>query len=109
LLGATANEPFGGLQAAMLLTMVGGVILFISGALYFTNVIGTLMTPAGSGAEVVVPESEALSGPENAPASLDNFRLWTGIAILLVILSYGPALWQVLQHSAWNAPGLIIK
>lgn len=109
LLSATAGEPFGGLQTAMLLTMVGGVILFISGALYFTNVIGTLMTKKGSGADVEVPLSEALSGPENAPAALDNFRLWIGIAILLILLSYGPALWQVLQHSAWNAPGLIIR
>jgi cytochrome c oxidase subunit 1 len=30
----------------------------------------------------------ALSGPEHSPRVLDNMKLWTGIAILLVILAY---------------------
>ena len=30
----------------------------------------------------------ALSGPEHAPQVLSNLRLWTGIAIALIVLTY---------------------
>lgn len=112
LIDGTKNPLLGGIsefQAAMALVGVSGVILFISGALYFINVIGTLLNKKDSATEVVVPLAEALSGPENSPAALDNWRMWIGFAILLVLLSYGPAFIQILGGSAWNAPGLPIK
>jgi cytochrome c oxidase subunit 1 len=105
----TASYPLGGFDTAMLLTAVGGVILFISGALYFTNVIGSLLTQKNSATEVDVPLTEALSGPENAPAVLDRWRVWIGGAIILVLIAYVPTLIAVAQSSAWNAPGVIIR
>ncbi len=112
LINGTKSSLFGGMsefQIAMGMVGIGGVILFISGALYFTNVIGTLLNKKDSATDVVIPLSESISGPENSPAALDNWRLWVGMAIFVVLLSYGPAFIQILQGSAWNAPGLIIK
>jgi cytochrome c oxidase subunit 1 len=112
LINGTKSSLLGGLsefQLAMGLVGIGGVILFISGALYFTNVIGTLLNKKDSATDVVIPMAESISGPENSPAVLDNWRLWVGMAIFVVLLSYGPAFIQILQGSAWNAPGLIIK
>ena len=109
LINGTANNPLGSFQASMALVGIGGVILFISGALYFTNVIGTLLNSKKVDQAVEVPLADALSGPQNAPAALDNWRLWIGLAIFFVILSYGPAFAQILQGSSWNAPGLIIR
>jgi cytochrome c oxidase subunit 1 len=100
---------FSAFQAAMALTGIGGVILFISGVLYFTNMIGTMLNKKDSAADVEVPLAESLSGPEHSPAALDNWRLWIGLAIFFVLLSYGPAFIQILQGSTWNAPGLPIK
>jgi cytochrome c oxidase subunit I len=112
LINGTKTDLLGGtsaFQAAMALVAIGGVILFISGGLYFINVIGTLLNRKDSAMEVEVPLAESLSGPENSPAALDNWRLWIGLAIFFVLLSYGPAFIQILSGSAWNAPGLIIK
>lgn len=109
LLDSTANDPFGGFRAAMLLTAIGGTILFISGMLYFVNVVGSFLTKKGTANDVDVPLAEALSGPENAPAVLDRWRTWIGGAIALILLNYVPAILMVLQTSGWDAPGLLIR
>ena len=112
LINSTRNPLLGGaseFQLAMGMVGIGGVILFISGALYFINVIGTFFSPKDSATDVVPPFAEALSGPENSPAALDNWRLWVGMGIFVALLSYVPAFIQVISGSAWNAPGLIIK
>ncbi len=106
---STANLPLGGLQGAMWLTAIGGVILTISGLLFFVNVLGTLLMKKGSAQDVDVPLAEALSGPEKAPAVLDHWRVWVGAAAVLVLLGYVPVLTQVLQASGWNAPGMFIR
>lgn len=106
---STANLPLGGLQGAMWLTAIGGVILTVSGLLFFVNVVGTLLMKKGSAQDVDVPLAEALSGPQNAPAVLDHWRVWVGAAVVLVLLGYVPVLTQVLQASGWNAPGMFVR
>jgi cytochrome c oxidase subunit 1 len=109
LIESTANRGLGGFETAMWLTAIGGVILFISGALFFVNVFGTLLMKKGSAANIDVPLAEALSGPEQAPAVLDNWRVWIGAAVVLVLVAYVPVLTQVLHASTWNAPGILIR
>ncbi len=109
LIQGTANLPLGGFQTAMLLTAVGGVILTISGLLYLVNVAGTLLMKKGTAEDVDVPLAEALSGPEHAPAVLDQWRVWIWGAVALIVFAYGPTLIMVIQASGWNAPGLLIR
>jgi cytochrome c oxidase subunit 1 len=106
---ATADRALGGFQTAMMLVGVGGAILAISGLLYFVVVIGTLVTKKGTAYDVEMPLAEALSGPEHAPPVLDRWRVWIGGAAVLILIAYVPTLITIIQASAWNAPGLIIK
>ncbi len=106
---ATADRGLGGFETAMWLTAIGGSILFISGALYFTNVIGTFLMKKGTAEDLDMPLAEALSGPEHAPAVLDRWRVWIGGAIVLILIAYVPTLLAVLQSSAWNAPGIFVR
>jgi cytochrome c oxidase subunit 1 len=103
---ATADKLFGGFTAAMLLTGIGGVILGISGLLYFGVIIGTLFVPTGTAEDVDVPLAEALSGPANTPAVLDRWRVWIGGAVVVIMIAYIPTVVSVLRSSGWNAPGL---
>ncbi len=109
LFDSTANLPLGGLQGAMWMTAIGGIILTVSGLLFFVNVLGTLLMKKGTAEDVDVPLAEALSGPENAPAVLDRWRVWVSAAVVLVLIGYVPVLAQVLSASAWNAPGMFIR
>jgi cytochrome c oxidase subunit I len=99
----------GSFQVAMAMVGIGGAIMGISAALFFTNVLGSLVTKKESAADLEIPFAEALSGPENAPAGLDRWRIWVGGAFLLILIAYGPALLAILQHSAFNAPGIFIR
>ena len=70
---------------------VGGVIMFLSVALFFIVVVGTLTSRERHTAPL--PIAEALSGPENAPRVLDRWGLWIGIAFILILIAYAtPAL-----------------
>ncbi len=109
LIEATANQPLGGFSTAMWLVAVGGVILTISGALYLINVIGTLVTRKGTAADLDMPLATALSGPDKAPPVLDRWRVWIGGAVVLILIAYVPSLISIIQASAWNAPGLLIR
>ena len=51
-------------------------------------------------ADAQVPLAEALSGPDKAPASLDNWRMWIGLAIFLILFAYVPVFIQALQSGA---------
>lgn len=106
LIADTANSAFGGFSTAMWLAAIGGVILFISGFLFFVNVVGTFFSPQGSAADEDLPLAEALSGPENAPAVLDRWRVWVGVAILIILVAYVPTILTILRMSSWNAPGI---
>ena len=70
----------------------GGVLLTLSTLLFLYVVVRTWMgtrVSADGGDEVIDDEiPPALSGPEDSPRVLDNLKLWTAIAILLVILAY---------------------
>ena len=66
---------------------LGGTLLTISVALFLLNAVMT--TFAGeSGGVPANTYAGALSGPEDSPLVLDNLKLWTAIAVVLVIFAY---------------------
>jgi len=92
-------------KAALPLVGVGGTILFVSGMLYFLNLVLTLA--ASRGPAPAVPEfAEALSGPEHAPAILDRWRPWLALTVVLILIAYGPTLVRLAVTTPFNAPGL---
>jgi cytochrome c oxidase subunit 1 len=92
-------------KAALPLVGVGGTILFVSGMLYFLNLVLTLV--ASRGPAPSVPEfAEALSGPEHAPAILDRWRPWLALTAVLILIAYGPTLVRLWATTPFITPGM---
>lgn len=58
---------------------------------------------------LMLTTARALSGPEHAPPVLDHWRVWIGGAVVLILIAYVPTLITIIQASAWDAPGLLIR
>ena len=83
---------------------IGGTGLFVSGLLYFLNIVGTLAWSRGPAPEM--PQfAEALSGPDHAPPILDRWRPWLALAAVLILVAYGPSLAHLVATTPLNAPG----
>lgn len=107
----TADITYGGSpQAAgwvlpMNVAAIGGILLFVSVLLFTTVVIMTLLSRRGQ--IEGIPLASALSGPEEAPRLLDNWIFWTGLAILLILISYGVPIAQLVLSGAPVSPGIV--
>lgn len=89
------------------LTGIGGVILFIGGMFYYVVMLRTWLSrkPAEEADVVEVPLAEAETDPSHTPAWLDNWKLWIILAVVLVIIGYGPILVQMFSNLNLVAPG----
>jgi cytochrome c oxidase subunit I len=88
----------------LLMTGIGGSLLFVSALCYFLNIVLTLV--ASRQPAPVVPEfAETLSGPEHGPPLLDRWRPWLVLAAVLIIVAYGPNLVRLAATTPFNAPG----
>ncbi|WP_049889268.1 b(o/a)3-type cytochrome-c oxidase subunit 1 [Natronolimnohabitans innermongolicus] len=84
---------------------LGGILLTLSLVLFFANVIGTAL----NGRSDTLPDNsyaETLSGPEDAPKVLDNLKLWTIIAIILVIFAYTFPLLSIIDRGGLFGPDI---
>ncbi|MCX6079151.1 MAG: b(o/a)3-type cytochrome-c oxidase subunit 1 [Chloroflexi bacterium] len=82
---------------------VGGLILLVSGILFFVNMI---MTPFFSKekAEVDMPIAEP-AHPEVIPGWLNNWQPWLIGTIVLILVAYGPMLIQLISQAQFTSPG----
>ncbi|MFB6137448.1 MAG: b(o/a)3-type cytochrome-c oxidase subunit 1 [Halobacteriaceae archaeon] len=78
----------GGIGEIRLQIAAGGVILFVALAMFLAVVARTWVGRAGGQLAVNGEIPDALTDPADSPRVLDNLRLWTGVALLLVILAY---------------------
>jgi cytochrome c oxidase subunit 1 len=89
----TFETAFGAISELKLQIALGGVVLSLSLVLFFIHLLlsGTRLgsivgtREKRTEADVIPP---ALSGPEHAPDVLSNLKLWTGIALALIVLTY---------------------
>ena len=88
----------------MLLTGIGGTILFVSSLLYFLNIVLTLVASRAP-APAVPRFAEALSGADDVPAILDTWRPWLVVAAVLIVVAYGPTLFHLATTSPLLSPG----
>jgi cytochrome c oxidase subunit 1 len=111
-MGAPRRTPLGAtpyLQAEwrpyLAMVGIGGSVLLVSGLLYFANLLLTVWRSRGP-----VPAfpgfAEALSGPEHAPAMLDRWRPWVVLAIVLILIAYGPTVAQLVASTPLESPGV---
>jgi cytochrome c oxidase subunit 1 len=84
---------------------IGGALLFLSAVLYFLNM--ALTVTAGRRAPQPAAEfAEAVSGPDHAPAFVDRWKPWLALAIILIVIAYGPTLVRLATTTPLTSPGL---
>ena len=87
------------------LVAIGGTLLTLSALLYFANLALTLLASRASYRDEVA-FAEAMSGPDHAPAIFDRLRPWLVLAVVLIILAYGPSLAHLIVTTPFDNAGL---
>jgi cytochrome c oxidase subunit 1 len=87
------------------LTMIGGLLMFLSAIFYYLNMVMTI-TRGKPHSGMEVPFTRAVSGPEDVPAVLDRFQPWIIAAAVLLLINYGPTLFVLVTQAQFNIPGL---
>lgn len=100
------DQMVGGTAEMKFQIAAGGTILFLSLLIFLLVVGGSWLLPALDKSPEVDPDLPApLSGVEGSPAILDNFWLWLGFAIVLILAVYGLPLISLLSDGVLS-PGL---
>lgn len=86
---------------------IGGVILFISIILLYTNLIATPFAGKKLAEDEVpeMPEAEAMVAPEDGPMWLSQWKPWFAATALLIVLAYGPILYELIRTAEATSPG----
>jgi cytochrome c oxidase subunit I len=91
-------------KALLLWVGIGGTVLFISGVLYLLNLALTATVSRAPAA--AVPEFAQASAPAvEGPAILNRLRPWVVMAVIFIVVAYGPTLARLIATSRLNAPG----
>jgi cytochrome c oxidase subunit 1 len=85
--GFVFETPLGSIPELRAQIALGGTLLFVS-AMLFLGVVALSWFDTNAPTATHQPLPAPLSGAEGAPQVLDNLKLWTAIAVLLVILAY---------------------
>jgi cytochrome c oxidase subunit 1 len=99
---AIKNYGTGEWQVASLMTGVGGMILFVSGLLFFINIIMSLFSKEE--VTVEVPLAESLY-EEHVPAWLNNWKPWLIATFALILIAYTPMIINLVTDGAAFSPG----
>jgi cytochrome c oxidase subunit 1 len=113
LLGAPRRTPLGvapyvpaNWEPRLIQTAIGGVILFVGAYLFVTIMVVTVLRkPAPATLVPQVPEAESIQDPQLTPSWLDRWAPWLTIAVLLIILVYGPNLFYQISNMQNTSPG----
>lgn len=83
------------------LTAIGAVVLFIAMLLYFLVFFATLFAERTKQPALEFPLSEAYHNEK--PGVFANFKPWIVTAIILIIVSYTPVLYDVMRSTEFGA------
>lgn len=93
-------------QALMPFVAAGALLMLVSAIFYYVNMVMTIFAGQPAVERQEIPWAKAQSGPEDAPAILDRWTPWLVIAAVLILINYGPLLWNLFTSSPFNVPGL---
>ena len=113
LLGAPRRTPLGEAlyvpeewNGHLLRVSIGGGILLVSVIMYLVVMYKTARGPAAAPEDVPeAPIAESLRHPQLTPVWLDRFKPWLIAAGALVLLAYGPQLFDMISNMRLNSPG----
>jgi cytochrome c oxidase subunit 1 len=103
--GITFETPLGSIPELRLQIALGGVLLFVSASVFLALVA---LSWFDRGQPSATPETlpDPLSGPEHSPRVLDNLKLWTAIAAVLVVLAYSLPLAAIIADGGLLTEGI---
>ena len=85
------------------LAMAGGIVMTVSGLLYFIVFFGTLFSRKTQNSLLELPESEAYHD-EKRIAFFDKFKPWLIIMLIIILIAYIPAILNVEKNTGPGAP-----
>ncbi|MCP4417867.1 MAG: b(o/a)3-type cytochrome-c oxidase subunit 1 [Chloroflexi bacterium] len=91
-------------QPLLIEAAIGGVILGISGLLFYTNMVGTVFSKKTLTEAIEMPVAEPYED-HPTPAWLDTWRPWVVATLLLILISYGPLLANLISNLNLTSPG----
>jgi cytochrome c oxidase subunit I len=93
-------------ELAGMLTGLGGTLMFVGGALFFTVLAATVLSGKKGGASPDIPftDTHYPPAPTGWEAKMDRFRYWIVAAVVLILVAYGPFLIQYLPAN-FTSPG----
>jgi hypothetical protein len=51
-----------------------------------------------------VPVAETVSGPEEGPKWLSGWKPWLATTVALIVLAYGPVLYEAIRTAEYTSP-----
>jgi cytochrome c oxidase subunit I len=98
--GHSVAEGWGAYETAM---AVGGTLLLISLILYFVVLIySAFYAPKG---QEEFPIGEVMDAKLKVPSFLENWKVWIGIAVVLILFAYTVPIIDMIQHSPPGSKG----
>ena len=70
------------------------MILFVSAMRYVCVIVGTMLV-APRGALAPIEYAESLVAPTPGPSVWDRLGLWSAVAVVLIVIAYGPPLYHL--------------
>jgi cytochrome c oxidase subunit 1 len=92
-------------DSANLLTMLGGVVMFVAGVLFFVVILATIFNNRMVDTTQEIPVAEVIHGPRETWGFLDRLGLWTVIAVVLSVVVYGITIWHYWPYNGVS-PGI---
>ncbi|MBI4524286.1 MAG: cbb3-type cytochrome c oxidase subunit I [Deltaproteobacteria bacterium] len=92
----------------LLLAAAGGILLWASVILYVVIVLGTVFASRKVAQPVEMPVAEALRDSQETPAWLDAWKPWLFVTIVLIFLSYGMPLVDLIRNAHLSSPGFSV-
>jgi cytochrome c oxidase subunit 1 len=90
----------------LVVAAVGGILVWASLMLYFFVILGTLFASRKLLQPVEMPVADALRDAQETPQWLDAWKPWLIVTIVLILLSYGPPLADLIRNANVSSPGV---